>query len=482
MKIFFYLLISGLLPLYAQQTVSILYFTDAHQIMPLSDEYGNRGGMSRLKTIVDEIKTENPNSFLIFGGDLAGGTLFGGIYKGHPMIRAMNMLPVDIANFGQHEFDFGIENARTLVDSSNFQWITANIGSDVNNRLFNLPPYIIINTGSMDIAFFGLTDALETTSSDMHNLQLDIIKAAEYTGEKIIAEDPDFIVAVTQMNRDKNKELLLSYPWIDAVLTEEVAEDETHIFYVGGRPVCSSAGNISSLLRLDIADDKCISISVHPIDSTVANDSTLQMLEQYYIDEMNSTLSTELAVTNAPLPNRSASPSGLALGNLIADAYRDYYQCDAALMHTGGLRAPIDSGTITVKDVHSVLPFGNFIVPVSMDGATLKAYLEHGAADLDNKAPRLLQVSGISCSINTGNKTGERITHLTIGGKAFEPEEIYRIALPDYLVSGGDDFPALPIADNTKTALDVDIVKDFLRKQRPIKAGTDGRITIIDGN
>lgn len=46
------------------------------------------------------------------------------------------------------------------------------------------------------------------------------------------------------------------------------------------------------------------------------------------------------------------------------------------LTNGGGIRADLPAGTITFGDVTAVLPFGNTIEVLAIDGATLKAALE----------------------------------------------------------------------------------------------------------
>lgn len=112
-----FLLISSLVV--AKEKATLLYFNDSHVIYPVIDKYGERGGVARAKTIVDSVKKENKNTIVLQGGDLGGGVLFGAVYHGFPMIEAFNKMPIDISNFGQHEFDFGVSAKRFIVKSYN---------------------------------------------------------------------------------------------------------------------------------------------------------------------------------------------------------------------------------------------------------------------------------------------------------------------------------------------------------------------------
>lgn len=41
------------------QKATVLYFNDAHEISPVVNQYGDRGGVARLKTIIDRVREEN---------------------------------------------------------------------------------------------------------------------------------------------------------------------------------------------------------------------------------------------------------------------------------------------------------------------------------------------------------------------------------------------------------------------------------------
>jgi 2',3'-cyclic-nucleotide 2'-phosphodiesterase (5'-nucleotidase family) len=69
---------------------TVLYFNDAHEISPVVNQYGDRGGVAWLKTIIDRVREENPKAIVTFGGDLGGGTLFGGVFQGFLIVQAFN--------------------------------------------------------------------------------------------------------------------------------------------------------------------------------------------------------------------------------------------------------------------------------------------------------------------------------------------------------------------------------------------------------
>ncbi len=92
------------------------------------------------------------------------------------------------------------------------------------------------------------------------------------------------------------------------------------------------------------------------------------------------------------------------VGDFIADAFRAATRSDVALMNGGSIRADaiIAAGTVTKRDVLSILPFKNRVVKVELSGALLREALEHGVARSaeDAEPGRFPQVSGIRFSFD----------------------------------------------------------------------------------
>src|SRR5262245_28914056 len=70
-------------------------------------DQGRRGGMARLATLVKRVRAENPNTLFVLGGDTLSPSPLSTVLQGKQMIAAFNALGLDLATFGNHEFDFG---------------------------------------------------------------------------------------------------------------------------------------------------------------------------------------------------------------------------------------------------------------------------------------------------------------------------------------------------------------------------------------
>lgn len=474
------------------QQATLLYFNDGHEISPVVDELGQRGGVARLKTVVDQVKADDPQTVVLFGGDLGGGRLFGAVYHGFPMVEAFNLLPLDYATFGQHDFDFGPDVTRELVAASEFQWLTSNLVEADGEPFAGLPRAVVIKRNGLSIALLGLTDAMNTTSIDTSVIQQDLVKAARTALEELPDPKPDAIIALTQTGRDTNEKLLTEMSEIDAIFTEEMFEHRSNIYYVDERPVMAPCGNMGSAIQLDIqrqAAHLSLSVRVHAIDERVGEDAALARLQQHYQQKLETDLAQPIATLLSDLVAGINSDfrcrwAETGIGNLITDAYRAHHQADVALMNGGGIRDNIAAGQFTMKDALSILPFGNTVCLVEISGETLRQALEHGLRAVERNGGGFLHISGGRYEYDWSRPPGDRLRRVEIGGEPLDRLATYRIALPSYLLAGGDDFTMFRDANilvgPDAARKDVAVLIDYCRDSGDIDPAVEGRIAVLN--
>jgi len=184
-------------------------------------------------------------------------------------------------------------------------------------------------------------------------------------------------------------------------------------------------------------------------------------------------------ITNTP------SNAETPLGDLIADAQRDFAGADFAFMNPGGIRAPISAGPVTYGELFTVQPFDNQVVAMDLTGAQIYALLEQQFPP--NQAPntkRILQVSGLKYSYNESLPEGQRITSLaTNEGTQIDRAATYRVAVNSFLATGGDGFTVLKEGQNPQTiGSDLDALETYIQTlAQPFSApdpATEQRITM----
>ena len=473
----------------AAKTATILFFQDAHEIGPVLTGGQDRGGVARLATAIGSVREQNPATAVVLGGDLAGGTLFGGLYKGFPMVEAFNTIGIDLANFGQHDFDFGVDNTRALVAASEFPWMTSNLVDGAGAPFIEDGTWVVQRIGKVRVGFIGLTDAIETTSASDQLSERDPIVAARAAIDDMTAHSRvDVVVAVTQYPQEENRELVQAVPEIDAVFGEEMAEYNSVISYEGDVPLMASEGNLGSMIRLDITKERgkhVVAPSVIEVDSTVAPDPDLRALELRYAAEMEANLSTVLATVATPLlnPDNASRTIETALGNFVADAYRAQHGTQIGWANGGGLRAEATGPDFTTRDAYAIAPFDNKVMAVQTTGAGIVSALEQATSRVETLGGGFPQVSGMSFAYSPTAPAGARVADVRVAGQAIDPTATYSVAVTNYVFGGGDGVTGfagsaieVPASDAPS---DADAIVRHATALRVIDVETEGRITVL---
>jgi 5'-nucleotidase len=171
------------------------------------------------------------------------------------------------------------------------------------------------------------------------------------------------------------------------------------------------------------------------------------------------------------------------IGDLITDAMRADGGVDIAMQNPGGMRADMDEGPITRGELYAVMPFDNTIVTMELSGAQVKQALEQSL-----RGDRVTQVSGLHYVYDPAKPALQRITSITLAdGSPLDEQRTYRVAMNNFMASGGDQYDALAQgANRTDTGRLVrDAMEAYVRARcaggKSLAVPADGRIARSDG-
>ena len=104
--------------------LTILHFNDDYQLAAVDN--GMAGGLDRLAAVVKQLRGREACTLLLFAGDLISPSVESSVFKGAQLIDGLNLLGVDAATLGNHEFDYGPAELQKRIAESKFPWVIAN--------------------------------------------------------------------------------------------------------------------------------------------------------------------------------------------------------------------------------------------------------------------------------------------------------------------------------------------------------------------
>ena len=145
----------------AKEDVVVLYTNDVHTYIDGPMGYDVVAGLKA------ELKEQYGNVLLADAGDAIQGTAFGSMDKGETIISLMNAAGYDVATLGNHEFDYGMDGCKNIIEKAQFPYVSCNFYEEKDGvRGENvLPSFQLFEMGGHKIAFVGVTTPESFTKS-----------------------------------------------------------------------------------------------------------------------------------------------------------------------------------------------------------------------------------------------------------------------------------------------------------------------------
>ena len=475
--------------------VTLLQVNDVYQISPV--DRGARGGLARVAALKRKIMQESPHTLLLLGGDTIAPSVASNIFKGRQMIATWNATGLDVAVLGNHEFDFGDAILLERMRESRFLWLGTNVFDRRTGKLFGeMPPFVVREFGGVKVGLFGvLTPETKNSSKPGADVEFrDPCETAKQIVPQIRARGAQVIVAVTHLTMAEDKALARCAE-IDVIIG---GHEHTLLQSLSGRtPIFKVGSDARNLGRIDLNISKrtgaieSIDWEIIPVTSDIRDEpAEIVALVGEYEKKLSAELDQPVGITKVELDarqqtNRSRETN---LGSFIADAYRRWGQTDVGFLNGGSIRSntTFGPGTLTKRDVLSILPFENHVVKVEVTGATLRAALEHGVSRIveSSEEGRFPQVSGMTFTFDGRRPSGSRVVDVTIGGRPLDERKTYTLSTVAYLIGGGDGYTmfagARYLFDPEGGPVEAALLMDTIAALKEINPQPDGRIKRLD--
>lgn len=471
--------------------------------------HGNFGNPAKAENIanyfglINDIKAEKTNALMLGNGDDLASSILSSVFRGQHIIDAFNAGGLDLNTYGNHDFDMGPDVLIEMVEKSNFTWISANVVDKRTNEVFGkevgAASFVIKNVNGVNIGFTGLIneEAPEITSMGDNAIVLNPAEAMTTIIPVMKAAGADIIVVLSHLSSPVAEQLANDVDGIDVIVGDHAGFSYEQPKLINNTILSFVGDEFKHLGVLDLFIDEegkiaDFSFNRLTLKDEVAKegfqaDENVKAIMDNYVSQLDSELNVVIGTSTVELDARKSvvRTQESALGNYIADAFKNYANADIGLIGGGGIRSDkvFEAGDITKKMAQEIMPFSNVVVKIEVTGQTVVDALENGVSQLENQSGRFLQVSGVTFSFDASQAIGSRVSNVLVGGQPIDLEANYTIALPNFTANGGDGFSMFESAprllDEGAGPIDVNVLIDTIKKDQTISPVIEGRITEI---
>ena len=482
-------------------------------------------GDAKLATVIENERAKKDQTTVVLdAGDAFQGLPISNSTKGEARAEILNKMKYDAMAVGNHEFDFGLDEAKKYKEILKFPLLSAN--TYVNGaRLFEASTIIDKDKSVKgdEVVVIGVTTPETATKTHPKNVQgvtfkdpipevLNVVKEIQAKA-KATGDDYKTYVILAHLGVDTTT----PNEWRGSTLADELSKSPL----LKGKRVVVIDGHSHTVESKTYGDNVTYNqtgsylnnigkVTLKP-NSLLGTPSLIKASEttnvtpnaevKKLVDKIKAKYDAENAVVvvkNSPVElsgtRENVRVRETNLGNVVADSLYEYGQTgfqnktDIAVTNGGGLRETIAKDKpITKGSVIAVLPFGNTISQIKVSGKDVLAMFEKslgsilqvdkaGKTVLDENGQPLLEpsggflhVSGAKVYYDTNLPSGKRVlrvevkNHDTGAYDKLDLNKTYYLTTNDFLAAGGDGYTMLGGAREEGPSMDV-AFQNYLEK------------------
>ena len=474
----------------------MLFTNDFHsQIEPMD---GGGGGVLRLKALVDSVRTAEPHVLLADAGDLVQGTYYFSLLNGVVEMKMLEMLKYDIRTLGNHEFDKKMSGLGEMLNMSKVPVVASNYDFSNTALAQYVVPSKILSAGDIKVGFIGLNvrllNLVNKTACEGVVWQ-DAINVADTYAAELREQGADIVIAISHLGygsgsteyyydcgiaaRTQHIDMIIgghSHTTLrKATYATDLDGDQVPIVQTGSR------GAYLGYAKIKVEKDgrRAFNYRLIPVNSRLDNriDLTFSSIIDDYAAEVKEKMDVKLGY--APRNINRGTPES-PLGNLSADgliwAAKKFHNVDAdvAVYNSGGVRANIAMGDVTLGDVYAAFPFDNALSILTITGKNLRNLLY--------KVPNNLYINK---EVKLVSDSKGWVSSITVNGQQIDDKKTYTVATIDY-ISDNDAYTTI-LGNPIDREDSVEMIRDYFgeyfkyladQNNGNITGAEDGRIVI----
>ena len=462
------------------------YALSHNDFSALAKGYGRVGGLDRVATVVNHIRSERPDALLLDGGDTWHGSYTCHHTAGQDMVNVMNTLRPDAMTF-HWEFTLGSERVNEIVENLPFAALGQNIfDSEWDEPTEMFPPYKFFETGGVKVAVIGQAFPYMPIANPgwmfpeySFGIRDENMQAMV---DEVRAQGAELVVCLSHNGFDVDKQMAGIVTGIDVILSGHTHDALPEPVLVGKTIIVASGSNgkFVSRVDLDVRNGQMMGFR-HKLIPIFSDVITPDAEVAKVIDVQRAPFETQLnEVIGRTADDQTLYRRGNFNGtwdDLICNALIEERGADIAL--SPGVRwgpSILPGQDITREDIWNVtsMSYGE-AYKTEMTGEFLHVVLEDVADNLFNPDPYyqqggdMVRVGGLGYRIDINKPQGQRITDMTLlkTGDKIDPFRTYNVA-GWASVNEGTEGPKI-----------WDVVEDHIRKQGTISLDPNNSVEVI---
>ncbi|KAL2866638.1 bifunctional metallophosphatase/5'-nucleotidase [Aspergillus lucknowensis] len=413
----------------------------------------------------------------LFSGDAFSPSLEATVLKGEQICPILDLAKIDVACYGNHDFDFGNARLIELCGRLKIPWVLSNAyhlpRGDGKRFLGSAQEYLVKQLGDgLRVGFIGLAGTdWPSNCEDLPPCEIEspVDVACRLARHLRVRERCDLVIALTHMRvpedmavanatakGDCRVDLLLGGHDHEVVRRFEGDTDVIAGNVEQGRFIADvevdgmvpdAQGNIRlvksgtdwrglSLIRLVLYRDEAGAVvrttvklrQYTDIKAAVAAPVSppteiVETLNKIH-DRVGGLVQKPLLHSAVAIDSRNSviRRQETNMGNMLADAIRAFYDTDVGLFNSGAIRSDQvqgptvpDGEPMLVRDIINICPYGNAILVKRATGEILRLALENSVSDKHTDG-RFLQISGLRMVASWQRPEGTRVIDVHVEG------------------------------------------------------------------
>jgi sulfur-oxidizing protein SoxB len=460
------------------------YALSSGDFSALAQAYGRVGGLDRVATVINQIRSDRPDALLLDGGDTWHGSYTCYQTEGQDMVDVMNALKPDAMTF-HWEFTLGSERVQEIVEGLPFAALGQNIFDaewDEPSELF--PPYQFFERGGVKIAVIGQAFPYMPIANPGWMFPEYSFGIRDENMQKMVDEvrgqGAELVVCLSHNGFDVDKKMAGIVKGIDVILSGHTHDALPEPVLVGETIIVASGSNgkFVSRVDLDVRDGRMMGFRhklIPILSDVIAPDADVTAV----IDEVRAPYEDALAEVigqSDSLLYRRGNFNG-TWDDVICDALLSEREADIAL--SPGVRwgpSILPGQDITREDVWNVtsMTYGE-AYRNEMTGDFLHVVLEDVADNIFNPDPYyqqggdMVRTGGLGYRIDISKPQGQRITDMTLlkTGEKIDASKTYQVA------------GWASVNEGTEGPMIWDVVEAHIRKNGTVSASGNDSVEVV---